>query len=54
MVGLTCVVWFKAENIWFSGKGIHVVHLVVFILIAVNQINNIIPFSGTKMYFSAV
>lgn len=44
---MTCVSWLEVENIGLSGESIHVVHLVVFILIAVNQVDNIIPFNRT-------
>lgn len=53
LYGLTRVVWFEVENIRLSCKSIHVVLLVVFILIAVDQVDNVVSTSGTKVAFSA-
>lgn len=38
----------EVENIGLPCKSIHVIHLVVFILVTVNQINNIISLSRGK------
>lgn len=46
---LTCVSRLEVENVGLSGESIHVVHLVVFVLIAVNQVDDIIPFIRTIM-----
>lgn len=49
---LTGIVRFEVQNIRLSGESIHVFHLVVFILIAVNQVDHVIPSSGAKMAFN--
>ena len=51
MQRLTCVARFEEENVGFSSKHIHVIRLVVFILIAVDQVDYIIPISGEQNVF---
>lgn len=45
---LTCVVRLEVENVGLPCKGVHVVHLVILILIWVDQIDNIISWKGRK------
>lgn len=48
LFGLTRVARFEVENVRLSYKSVHVVHLVVFVLVAVDQVDDVVPSSETE------